>query len=165
MITFVRSFDYGLLTGLLRNPRLYDFLADDFSPPREEAVAFEHPALLYLLARDGAGLLGFFLLDPRSAVLYDVHVTMPLDRRALAAMRALLGPDGWIWSNTPCQRVSASLPAWNRVAQRFAYRAGLREFGRNPEASQKGRLLHDLVLMGIGRPGNVGGRPVKKEKL
>lgn len=152
MITFERTYDYPLLTELLRNPKLYGFLADDFSPPFERAVAFEHPALLYLLARDGDRLLGFFLLDPRSQILYDVHVTMPLDRRGLAAMCALLGPDGWLWSNTPCQRVVGTLPAWNRVGQRFAYRAGLREFGRNPEASQKGRILHDLVLMGISRP-------------
>lgn len=153
MITFERTFDYGLLTSLLRDPRIFDFLADDFSPPREAVTAVEHPALLYLLARDEGRLLGFFLLEPRSTVLYDVHVAMPLDRRALTAGRALVGTDGWLWANTPCQRAVGTLPAWNRVAQRFAFRAGMREFGRNPQASQKGRCLHDLVLMGIGRPG------------
>ncbi len=149
---FERSTDYVLLTSLLVNPSLYPFMTDDFSLPVEEVAAIEHPGLWYILARYEGHLLGFFLCEPRSTILFEFHTVMPLDRRALAAMRALLGPDGWLWGNSPCLRAVTYVPACNTIAHRFGLRAGLIEFGRNPDSLLKNHRLQDQILMGTSKP-------------
>ncbi len=149
---FERSFDYGLITRLFRNPKLYDFISDDFAPPIEDVAPVENAELWYILARAGEGLLGCYLFVPRSHIVWEFHTVMPLDGRALAAMRELLGPSGWLWSHTECRRAVTEAPEHNAIARRFGERAGLRAYGRNPDSYQKLGVLQDLILMGASRP-------------
>lgn len=149
---FERTTDYELLTSLMRDPALYPFIADDFAPPMEEAAPVVHLELRYILARDRQGLLGFYLFTPRSPILWEFHTVMRLDGKALAAMRELLGPQGWLWRNTECRRAVTYVPAYNRVAHRFGLRAGLQEYGRNPDSYLKHGELVDQILLGISRP-------------
>jgi RimJ/RimL family protein N-acetyltransferase len=76
---------------------------------------------------------------------------MPLDARALAAMRELLGRGGWLWANTPCLRAVTNVPSDNPIAYRFGSRAGLKEYGRNPRSFLRGGVLRDQILMGISK--------------
>jgi hypothetical protein len=152
-MTFERTYNYLLLGELLRDPKLYPFLTDDFSAPLEEVAAIEHPALWYILARDADGeLLGFWLFAMQNAICWEFHTVMPLNAAALQAIRELLGPDGWLWSHTPCLRAVTTVPASNAIAHRFGLRAGLLPYGRNPESFMKNGWLQDLILLGINRP-------------
>jgi len=152
-MTFERTANYPLLGELLRNPSLYPFLCDDYSPPIDEAAVAENDGIWYVLARDERGeLLGFWLLAPHSAICWEIHTVMALDRRALAALRELIGPGGWLWKNTPCLRLVTNVPAWNGIALRFGLRGGLSEYGRNPESFMKGGRLFDQILLGISKP-------------
>ncbi len=74
---------------------------------------------------------------------------MPLDSRALKAMRALFE---WAWKNTPATRVVTKVPAFNRIALRFARRAGMTQFGINETSYRKNGTDHDQVLLGVTRP-------------
>ena len=151
-MTFERSTDYGLLNSLLRNPKLYPFLGDDFAPALDDLEATEHPDLWYILGRDEAGILGFWVFAPQSLICWELHTVMPLNGRALAAMRELLGPGGWLWANTRCLRAVTNVPACNRIADRFGRRAGLIPYGRNPKSYLKNGLLDDQILMGVSKP-------------
>jgi hypothetical protein len=149
---FERTYDYDLLNKLLvRDPQLYPFLGDDFAPSIEEASVGESPALWYIVAREGEELLGFWMFEPRSTILFEFHTIMPLDGRALRAFDELLGPDGWLWKNTPCVRAVTFVPDSNEIAHRFGLRAGLKAYGRNPKSYQKGGALQDLILLGISK--------------
>ncbi len=150
-MTFERSTDYALLGSLLRDPSLYPFIADDFAPPVEQVAAVENPGLWYILARDGRSLLGFYLFCPQNTITWEFHTVMRLDARALAAMRELLGPGGWLWANTPCLRAVTNIPACNAIARRFGLRAGLKTYGRNPASYRKDGQLVDQILMGISK--------------
>jgi len=151
-VTFERTVDYPLLNGMLRNcGSLYPFLCEDGAPPIEQAAVVEHPNLHYILARD-EDLLGFYMFEPRTSVSWEFHTLMPLDGRALAAMRELLGADGWLWTNTNCRRATTYVAASNPLALRFGLRAGLKTFGRDPLSYFKSGELHDRILLGIGKP-------------
>jgi hypothetical protein len=150
-LTFERSTDYALLTSMLRNPSLFPFLGDDFSPPIAEACVVEFPGLWYILARDEGVPFGFWMCEPRSPILFEFHTVMPLDARALAAMKALLGPDGWLWANTECRRAVTYVAATNRIAFRFAIRAGLTIYGTNPMSYLLHGTLTDQILFGISK--------------
>lgn len=151
-IQLERTADYALLTGLLRgHADLYRWISDDFSPPLEEAEIVEHPDLWYILARDGEGdLMGFFRLSPQTAICWELHTVMRLNGRALEAMKALFE---WIWARTEIMRIVTNVPSFNRVAQRFARRAGLKQYGLNEKSYRKDGQNHDQILFGITRPG------------
>jgi hypothetical protein len=150
-MTFERSTDFPLLTTFLRNPRLYPFLADDHSPAIEHVKMPRDRGLWCILARDAGVPFGFWLFVPRSVTLWEFHTVMPLDRRALCATRELLGPGGWLWSNTDCERAVTEVPEYNAIAARFGRRAGLTEYGRNPRSFKRRGQLQDLILMGISK--------------
>lgn len=151
-IQLERTVDYPLLTGLLRaHTELYRWISDDFSPPLAEARIVEHPDLWYVLARDAEGdLMGFFRLAPQTAICWELHTVMRLNGRALEAMKALFE---WLWSQSVVVRIVTNVPAFNRVAQRFASRAGLRQYGLNEKSYRKDGRNHDQILFGITRPG------------
>ncbi len=148
---FERTFDYARITELLRDPELYPFISDDFAPPIEEVTAVENSGLWYILARDGDTVLGCYLFEPRSPLLWEFHTVMPLDGRALTAMKELLGPGGWLWSHTSCLRAVTYVPEYNVIARRFGLRAGLTEWGKNPKSYRKNGRLHDEIWMGISK--------------
>lgn len=148
---FERSTDYELLGSVLRTPALYPFISDDFAPAIEDVAAVENPGLWYILAKDQGDLLGFYLFEPRSPILWEFHTIMPLNARALIAMKELLGQGGWLWSHTPCLRAVTYVPEYNAVALRFGLRAGLTVYGRNPASYLRGGRLQDQILMGIAR--------------
>ena len=150
-MTFERTFDYPLLTKLLKNPSLYNWISDDFSPPIEEVKAVEFPDLWYILARDDGGdLLGFFCLAPRTAICWELHTVMPLNAKAIEAMKALFT---WLWEQAGITRIVTNVPSFNRVALRFAKRVGFRQFGINEKSYRKSGFDHDQVLFGVTRPG------------
>jgi hypothetical protein len=150
-VPFERSTDYELLGRLLRNPALYPFISDDFAPPIEAVEAVENPGLWYILASDERGLFGCYLFEPRSPILWEFHTVMPLNGRALTAMKALLGPSGWLWANTTCERAVTYVVESNPIALRFGLRAGLTVYGRNFKSYRKGGVLQDQILMGISK--------------
>jgi len=151
-IQLERTTDYRLLTALLRgHAELYYWISDDFSPSLEEASIIEHPDLWYVLARDPDGdLMGFFRLAPQTGICWELHTVMRLNGKALEAMKALFE---WLWQRTKIVRIVTNMPSFNRVAQCFARRAGLRQYGLNEKSYRKDGQNHDQILFGITRPG------------
>ena len=55
----------------------------------------------------------------------------------------------WLWSHTPCRRLTAAVPSFNREAQVYLTNGiGMRYVGRHEKAFLKYGSLHDLVLYG-----------------
>jgi len=157
-LTFERTTDYALLNSILRNSSsLYPFLGDDFAPAIADAAVVEHPDLWYILAVDevstGRLLLGFWMFhaDNGNSITWAFHTAMPLDARGLTALRDMVGPDGWLWSHTPCLRAVTSVPEENAIARRFGLRAGLKVYGTNPNSYLKNGKLQSQILMGISK--------------
>jgi RimJ/RimL family protein N-acetyltransferase len=148
-LTFTRTFDYELVGAIMRHPSLYQ--ADDFSPRREDYNPDENPLICYVLVEDAGEVLGLFILAPQNHICWEIHTRLlpcAWGERAAAAAKGILE---WVWANTPAQRLVTFCPAYNRLAIRFAKRAGMTEYGRNPQSWQKDGRLHDQVLLGISR--------------
>jgi RimJ/RimL family protein N-acetyltransferase len=146
-----RTHDYALLRAIATHPRLWEHVSDDGTPPREEWKPAEDPALFYVLVRE-VELLGFFLLAPQNCVCYEIHVCLLPEAWGERADAAFTGVLRWAWAETPARRIVGHVPASNRLAVRFAARAGLTEYGRNPASYLQGGALHDQILLGISKP-------------
>lgn len=150
-IRLTRTDDYGYIRTVATDPRLWDALSDDFSGERETWQPQPNENFCYLKVTDDKQCLGFFLLIAHSPVLYEVHTALlPAARghRAREAAEALIA---WVFRERACKRLITSVPEYNRLAFRFAQRAGMTEYGRNPRACQKNGTLFDLILLGLSK--------------
>jgi RimJ/RimL family protein N-acetyltransferase len=152
-VIFERTADLGLVRSILTDPGVYPYIADDFSPAREDFAVNAHPDIRYVLAIDGGRLAGMFVFLPRSAIRWDVHVAMLRKVPPAVTHRAGREIVAWLWENTACQRLVAEVPVCNKAAVRFGLQAmEMKAFGRDRAAFARHGQLQDLILMGIGRP-------------
>jgi len=146
------SRDYGQISAIVRHKKIYRHLADDFSPHPNDYRCPEHPAVVYLLARDKGELLGVWMLIAINTVHWEIHWS-PLPNawgeRARAATKEVFR---WVWANTPCQRLTTAIPESNRLALVFARAVGMQVYGLNPNSFQKGGRLYAQALHGLSRP-------------
>ena len=149
MIHIERTNDLELVRSILTHPKIYPHISDDFSPAAED---FLPPAsAVYLLARDGAEVLGLWLVHPHNTVCWEVHTCLlptAWGARARAAAQAAIA---WMWQHTSARRLITNVPTPNRLALRFAKQSGFIEFGRNPDSFQKDQILHEQILLGISK--------------
>jgi RimJ/RimL family protein N-acetyltransferase len=152
VIRFEPTTNLELVRRIITTPQVYRHLTDDACPPAEEFQPVNHPSVQYVLAFNDAELLGMWMAVRTNAVTVEVHTCLlpsAWGERALAAARAF---SAWIWANTPCRRITTTVPAYNRLALRFAERAGMTQFGVNPASFLKSGTLHDQILLGLSRP-------------
>ena len=158
MITFERTTDYDTIRAVLTHKRVYPKISDDNSPAAEDYYPIEHESIWYVLARDynyidnDSDLLGVWLLVPQNSVCWEVHTALlPCAWGDIGLEAAKLLP-GWIWQRTPCRRIITNVPANNRLALHFAWKAGMRVFGTNEKSWLKDGKLWDQIMLGISAP-------------
>lgn len=151
-MTFQRNTDYAAVRAILTDPELYPYMTDDFAPAREEFRVNEHPAIWYVLVSEGSSLYGMFIFLPCNEISWEVHVAFFRGTPVTITRQAGREVVEWLWANTPCLRLTASVPACNRAAVGFGlHTMGLREYGRNEASFMKHGKLWDQVLLGKSR--------------
>lgn len=154
-LTFTLAEDVELVRRILTAPTVYGAISDDGCPAVEDFRVTVHPSILYVLVHDQAELLGCFGIYLESSTCVQIHTCLlpfaPLVRgRTMAAANGILE---WIWANTTFNRVITRVPEFNRLALRFAQKAGMMLFGVNEMSYLKNGVLHDQFYLGISRPG------------
>jgi hypothetical protein len=155
-MTFERTGRYSLVHTILTDSRLYDYMGDDFAPPRELFHVNKHPDIWYVLVYEGYDVLGLFCLFPENTLCWTAHVAL---YRGMAPERTRrIGRElmAWLWEHTPCRRLIASVPECNRAAVKYGLDPegmNLRVFGVNEKSFKKYGKLWGQVLMGRSKPG------------
>lgn len=153
MITFERSRNYDIVRRIMTHPQIWPHISDDGSPPVRDYRPPEGEHIWYVLAwDDGEELLGLWMLHPENSVTWQIHTCLlpsAWGDPAIAAARAL--PE-WIWQHTVCRRIITNVPSSNRLALRFAIRAGMVVYGINRGSYLKDGILQDQVCLGLSCP-------------
>lgn len=150
---FERSEDWELIKKIVRHPKIYPSASDDFSPPAEEWEPVRHKDAWYVIASDEGETLGLWALLPDNRICWKVHTCLLPKAYGERARIAVGEFSAWVWANTSCLRVITDVPIYNRLALKFALHAGLTQFGLNPRSYMKNGKLHDVVMLGISKPG------------
>jgi hypothetical protein len=157
-VIFERTGCHELVRLILTHPSLYPHMTDDFAGPPEEFRVNTHPDIWYVLvkSREGGVPQGLFCLFPENGICWAAHVA--LYRGIPPAMTRQIGREwmAWLWANTPCRRLIASIPVCNRAAMKYAADpegTHLLPFGVNEKSFLKRGRLWDQVLMGRSKPG------------
>ena len=149
---FERSTDYDLIRRVFTHPAVYRHLGDDTTPAAADFEVNRHPDIWYVIARDAAGVCGVITFIPQSRILWEMHLCLLPEAWGSRAGEIGRLVYRWVWSNTPCRRITGAIPETNRLAIRWARVSGMEQYGVNPKAFAKGGRLIDLVLMGISSP-------------
>lgn len=151
MITIERSRDWALIRSVMVHPQIYPHISDDFAPTPDEYEVAQNEAIFYLAAKDDAEFLGLFAYLPQNSICWEVHTCLLPNAWGPRATGAAKESIRWIFANTACQRIVTNVPARNRLALRFAKRAGLLQYGFNPRSYPKHGQLVDQILLGISK--------------
>lgn len=151
-MTFERSTDYELIRLIITHPRIWPHVGDDNAGSPEDFQPIEHSSVWYVVVRDLDELMGCWILVPENSICYDLHTCLLPNAWGPKATRAARELLSWVWTNTPARRLITRVPATNRLALRYAKRAGMLEYGLNPLSWLKGGILHDQALLGMSRP-------------
>jgi hypothetical protein len=155
-MTFDPTTRYGLVRQVLTDPEIYDYMTDDFAPAREEFQVNTHSDIRYVRVYDGFDLLGLFCLFPENQICWAAHVALYRGLHPEKARRIGRELVEWLWENTPCRRLIASVPASNWAAVRYGLDAqgmNLEPYGMNSKSFLKHGKLWDQMLMGRSKPG------------
>lgn len=151
MVKIQQMNDGELIRLIITEPHVYPYVTDDYSPAPEDYRPPEAPA--YMVASDEDTLLGLFALTATSGAIVEVHTCLLPAAYGDKAVEAANLVAEWVWANTKFNRIITNVPVINRIAMRFAERAGMKQFGVNEKSFLKHGVYHDQVMLGLTRPG------------
>jgi RimJ/RimL family protein N-acetyltransferase len=149
-LTFERTADLELVRSILTHPRIYRHVGDDFAPAVEDFRPLDDSRLWYVVVRDRDEVLGLLLYVPRSAVMWEAHISM-LPAGWGRAVEAAAGGFRWMWSQVPAVCFTAMIPVSNPLACRVAEAAGMELVGRIPRSFARGGRVVDQLFFSLSR--------------
>lgn len=153
MFRFERTTDPELIRSIAAHPRIYEHLHDDFAPPREQWRPTIHPLISYMVAYEDDQLIGLFIVNAHSCVLWELHECfLPRVWGTGKPLQCANEFRKWIWRESNCLRMFGQILASNKSALRLALKAGMTEFGVHPRSFMKNGIMQDQILVGIDRP-------------
>lgn len=148
--SFERITDPILLKRIITDPKLWDRISDDYCPSRDDFQP--NPNMLYVVVRDDQELLGLWAFHLHNAICWEVHTCLLPVAWGDRGRRAALEMAEWLWANTECLRLITNVPAFNRLAFKFAKAAGMEQYGVNKLSYMKQGKLRDQILLGLSKP-------------
>jgi RimJ/RimL family protein N-acetyltransferase len=148
-LTFERSTDVELVRSLVTHPAVYrPGILADYAPAPGAWRAAENRGLWYVVARDDGAPLALYVFEWHSPVWCSVHLCFLPHAwgRALDVSRAALG---WLAQSSGCRKLTAAVPAYNRLTHALARRVGMETVGVLSASIPHGGRLHDQTIYAI----------------
>ena len=157
---FCRTTDLALVRKILTTPDVYEYMGDDYTPPREEFEPNPHPDIWYVIAACWSAVAGLFTLIPENRHCWKLHVCMLPNASTTEKWTAARGLVPWLEERTDCRRLVAEVPRTNAAAIIYGtHGIGMRYVGTHPKAFMKYGSLQDLIILGR----EIGGDEQRRE--
>jgi RimJ/RimL family protein N-acetyltransferase len=142
-----RTHDMEIVNAIMKDPAIWPHIHEDGTPDDYEPL--DHEGFHWMLVTDGDEALGVFLVHARGEVCFEMHTCLLpkcWGRRAAHAAQLLAG---WAFMETGCQKLVTSVPAYNRLALRFALAGGMQQEGINRSSFLRNSELIDQITLGL----------------
>lgn len=151
MIHVEQTFDPALVTRIATDPAVYPDLSAHGTAPADPAATYLFlPDTAFLVAWDGAELLGGFAVDRLSPVVCEGHFLLLPNGRGRRGLLAMREAALWIWAHTSCLRIVGKVSRHNPKSRRAAALAGMRyEFSSSDDRGEHDHLavsVYDWIL-------------------
>lgn len=149
-----RITDMKSVRDFITHQQVYRHVVDDASPARDlfQPAPAHGDSVLYVLVeeeRDG-GAAGIFAFYQQNSVTTEAHTCVhpALWGRTEEAARTAIA---WVFSNTAFLRIVSCVPDDNPLAARLAVKAGMTQYGYNPNSFLRNGNLLGMDLYGISK--------------
>lgn len=138
----------GQVAAIVRHPAVWPHVRDERAP---EAWEPTDDAGIYwmLISLDSGAAGGLFSLQETAPGRLEMHTCLLPEAWGVVAKRAAKMLGDWAFYEFGCTTLASNVPAYNRLALRFAKAGGMRETGNNPASFMKNGVLHDQVLLSV----------------
>lgn len=142
-----RTHDMELVERLMRHPRVWPHLHDDGTP--EDWAPIDHDSIYWMVVTVEGAPLGVFLVHPVNSFCFEMHTCLWPELWGPEAAKAGQMLAAWVFTETECRKLVTNVPAYNRVARRFAIAAGGQQEGVNRASFMSNGVMHDQIFYGI----------------
>lgn len=150
MITVERTFDFDLVRSYITHPRVYEHVSDDSCPPASDFQPCQLDAVIYALIRIDGDPSGVFMFVTENAVTLQVHTCLAPSAWGRSAEAAKAAAK-WVFSTTGFLRINTQIPVFNKLAERLAIKAGMKQYGLCPKSFLKNGQVWDIALYGMSK--------------
>lgn len=148
-VLVAQCYDCDVVRAILTHPDIYDRIAEDGTPPREDYI----PSMIgmaYVVGIVGAEPMGIMVYHPINGVTWECHVQVLPDYRKEFADEFSKKALGWAW-DMGVQKIVAQIPFLYPNVRDFGLRHGFEVEGINRKSYMKNGQLHDQWYMGLVR--------------
>jgi len=145
-IQVMRTHDMELVRRVVMHPAIWPHVHEDGT---DESWQPEDSDAMHWMAIRDPEVLGVFLVHQRGAACFEMHTCIfpeAWGEKAKIAARKLLE---WAFTETGCQKMITSVPAYNRAALRFAKAGGMQQEGINRASYLHAGQMIDQIMLGI----------------
>ncbi len=138
--------DAEYVTRCLTSPSLWRMSSDD-------GMIGIDPELFFATIGNNIWLRtphGVLIGDPRNFITCEAHLAL-LPEAAGIAVIICKGAIAWMFENTQFERITTSIPEYNKLAIRLALKSGMELMGVNQKSFKKNGVLFDQYLYGISK--------------
>lgn len=138
--------DADYVTRCITDPSVWRMSSDD-------RMLGVNPKLLFIKKNSDFWLKtphGILIGKPVNGITYDCHIAL-LPEAAGIAVDICKGAIKWMFNNTKCLRLVASVPEYNKLAIRLARESGMELMGINKKSFLKNGILFDQLMFGISK--------------
>lgn len=146
-----RIVDVELIRATITHPKVYGPASDDGSPSPDHCLPLVDESRYYLAAFDGDKYRGLLLFCQQNAICFDIHCALLPSAWGKTGMYVREAIE-WMFKNSSCMRVVASVPTCNPLAGKLAMKSGFIQFGINEKSFMKNGQLYDQILFGVSKP-------------
>lgn len=142
-----RTRDMDLVRSIIAHPAIWPHIHDDSAT---EPDPVDHDGFQWMRVDDDIGEpSGVFLVHALNSICHQMHTCLLLRIWGADASRAAQMLLAWAFTETPCEKMTTMVPAYNRAALRFAKANGMQQEGINRASFKRNGVLIDQIMLGI----------------
>lgn len=146
-MNLTRTHDMALVERLMRHPAVWPHLHDDGTP--EDWAPIDHDSIYWMLLTVEGAPVGVFLVHPLNSYCFEMHTCLLPNAWGSPAGQAVKLLGRWVFGETACRKLVTNVPAYNRLALRFAKAGGLQQEGINRASYMHDGEMLDQIVLGI----------------
>lgn len=144
-----RCYDTDVVRAILTHPAIYECIAEDGTPPREDYI----PSMIgaaYVIGIVGPDPIGLMVYHPINGITWECHVQVLPEYRKEFADEFFEKALEWAWG-MGVQKIVAQIPFLYPNVRDFDLRHGFQVEGINRKSYMKNGQIHDQWYLGIVR--------------
>lgn len=147
-----RTEDIAFIRYIIHHPEIHEMLIED---GQSEIPVPIRQNLYYLVPKIEIGMdgiisdapIGCILFAQVNSVTWNPHIGILPMYRGNGTEAMGLGVQ-WMFDNTPCRKIVANPPSYNKAMIRVFEKCNFNYEGRSPKSVLRNGLLHDRLMMG-----------------